>query len=559
MNYCIYCGEKLTTDVKFCPACGKRLDKVKMIVPGEQKAVKSASSEVLNKTTSSEQATLTEAATTETPQSPKNNSQSQDSEPQVTALEEQIAQLNEQIAKLQAQPQIVEKTPEVKQQPQKTEKPEVTEETKVIQSAQAKPEKVAKPKPKLEPIQPKQPTVKPKVEKVEVKVKSALRKETIKARQSFKETVSPGVPASARVYLGHKLTFAGTNEKRIYWEFGNPQLANRHMLVTGKSGQGKTYFLQTLLYELSKQKISSLVVDYTDSYLPKELDTSFSAKMGDRVKQIIVYNEKLPLNPFKMRSREVGGISLQEKVEDMADRVVEVLDNIFNLGVQQRATVRALIMKGYTQYGEEYTFTKLKEQLFAEEKEAIYGRLSTLLDRDPFTYTNDFDWSQYFNYEGKVTIIQMVNFQKAVQRVMIEFLLWDLFYYSRSSSENLVYPVFLDEVQNLNFKADSPTVKILREGRKFGWAGIFATQALSSIKGEIDSIYNCAEQIHFLPTDDQLEAIGKLISKNPRKDGTNADLRVLKKGECIVKGPMLRDYRLVNNAEKVSIDSLDHR
>lgn len=140
---------------------------------------------------------------------------------------------------------------------------------------------------------------------------------------------------------------------------------------------------------------------------------------------------------------------------------------------------------------------------------------------------------------------------------MTEFLLWDLFYYSRASGENLVYPVFLDEVQNLNFKPDSPTVKILREGRKFGWAGVFATQALSSIKGEVDAIYNCAEQVHFLPTDDQMATVASMISKNHKM--ATGDLRTLRKGECIVKGPMLESGTLINNYKKVAIDSLDHR
>lgn len=34
----------------------------------------------------------------------------------------------------------------------------------------------------------------------------------------------------------------------VYWEFGSPQMANRHLLITGTSGQGKTYSIQTMLY-----------------------------------------------------------------------------------------------------------------------------------------------------------------------------------------------------------------------------------------------------------------------------------------------------------------------
>lgn len=60
-------------------------------------------------------------------------------------------------------------------------------------------------------------------------------------------------------------------EKRgtdVFWEFGHPKLSNRHLLITGTSGQGKTYCIQTLLLELARQGISSVIFDYTDGFCP---------------------------------------------------------------------------------------------------------------------------------------------------------------------------------------------------------------------------------------------------------------------------------------------------
>ena len=62
-------------------------------------------------------------------------------------------------------------------------------------------------------------------------------------------------------------------------------------------------------------------------------------------------------------------------------------------------------------------------------------------------------------------------------------------------------------MQNLNHKESSPTTKILREGRKFGWSSWLATQSISSIKnngGDISMLFNAAEQIHFAPPEDQI-------------------------------------------------------
>src|SRR5690606_7845400 len=69
-----------------------------------------------------------------------------------------------------------------------------------------------------------------------------------------KETETKGekvnkVPLSeVRFLIG---TVEGSNHK-IYWEYGNKDLANRHLLISGKSGQGKTYFMQCLIVEQSK-------------------------------------------------------------------------------------------------------------------------------------------------------------------------------------------------------------------------------------------------------------------------------------------------------------------
>ena len=66
-----------------------------------------------------------------------------------------------------------------------------------------------------------------------------------------------------------------TYNNKIYWEFGSPSLGNRHMLIQGKSGQGKTYFIQRMLRELSLQGIPSIIIDYTDGFKKSKLEDEF--------------------------------------------------------------------------------------------------------------------------------------------------------------------------------------------------------------------------------------------------------------------------------------------
>lgn len=309
---------------------------------------------------------------------------------------------------------------------------------------------------------------------------------------------------------------------QVYWEYGNKDLSNRHLLITGKSGQGKTYFIQTLLGELSRNKISSLIIDYTDGFLPNQLEPMLKEHFGEQLKPKFVYQEKLPLNPFKIQQLDLGGFYVDEEPRDMVDRIVQIIDFVFDLGIQQRTLLSEVILEGYRLNQESYTFTHLKEDLVSSEESdrgRLYGRISTLLARDPFSYDSEFSWADIFNDQGEIHILQLKGFQRNIQQVMIEFMLWDLFQYAtKTGLEDTPLPIILDEIQNLNFSPNSPTVKILREGRKFGLSGVFATQSLDSVVGkDSEAIYNAAQQVHFLPPDSQIRNLARQISSTTKE------------------------------------------
>lgn len=354
---------------------------------------------------------------------------------------------------------------------------------------------------------------------------------------------------------------------KIYWEYGNKQLANRHLFITGKSGQGKTYFVQTLLAELSNVNINSLVVDYTDGFLQNQLDDLFTQQYDDKIVHRFIMKDKLPINPFKIQEIDLGGFVIPESEQDMADRVVQVIDFVFDLGIQQKTLLSETIIQGHRTNGESYRFAHLADELrYSDDKAAqnLYGRISSLLSRDPFSYEDNFDWSDIFGTEGKIHIFQMKGYQLNIQKVLIEFLLWDVYQYStRRGNEGKPMPIILDEVQNLNFGSSSPAVKVLREGRKFGLSGIFATQSLDSIKGnDTEAIFNAAQQMHFLPPDSQLTTIAKRLSSgSDDRSNIERELKNLHKGEAIVYGPTLKQsgFLSVPHVSGVRVTSFQNR
>lgn len=594
MNFCIFCGNKLMGNEVFCPKCGKRLDNihievpVKKLIQDELKDIKKSSlneekefvnekntlkdktknhivKEIQNITRDSliedkEMSVLTdEREIVENPQNIVIKRDNFETKNHIVEEKQSIAKdnsvKNNDISVLSDKQEKVEKL-------QNTTIEEKKDEFKdyIVKKGQNTVESTLNKKGSIQTSR--DDKVSPFSNIKNDKPKNIDKVDNLMMDSSIKKSSDTGrLSTNTRIYLGKRLT----GNKKIYWEYGNPQLPNKHMLVTGKSGQGKTYFLQTIMWELSKNKVSSLVIDYTDSYLNNELDDDFKKKMGKKLKEVIVYQEKLPINPFKIQKRFLPGLVLTETPEDMVDRIIEVLDFIFHLGIQQKSLARRIMLKGYKNNPTDYTLTQFKEQLLETNSgENVYSRMSVLLDRDPFTYQSSFDWSKVFNYEGTVTILQMVQYQRQIQNTMIEFLLWDLFYHSQTKKDGTIYPIFLDEIQNLNFSSSSPTVKILREGRKFGWSGIFATQAMSSIKGEVDALYNAAEQIHFLPPEDQVSSLAGYIAPNAKeKNIFEARLTRLKKGQCIMSGPILDTdldtKNLINTNKMISIDSFENR
>ncbi|BGE81373.1 helicase HerA domain-containing protein [Staphylococcus petrasii] len=381
--------------------------------------------------------------------------------------------------------------------------------------------------------------------------------DTIKETQDFENNLE-----NVRILLGNA---KGSTEK-VYWEYGHKQLPNRHILISGKSGQGKTYFMQCLLYEMAKNKLDSLVVDYTDGFLHNQLEEEFTRKLGDKLNTKFIFRDKLPINPFKRNEIDLGGFTVPEENDDIADRVVQIIDFVFKLGIQQSSLLKESIKSGLDIYGESFTFTKLKQRLIDQETAnatTLVGRIDKLLDKDPFAYNNnDFTWKEVFNNEGKVTIMQLKGFVASIQKVITEFLLWDLYNFTeREGSKNVPIPVLLDEMQNLNHKESSPTTKILKEGRKFGWSSWLATQSISSIKnngGDISALFNAAEQVHFAPPEDQIAFISK-NKNNDEKRKMEQDLSSLNKGECLVIGFSNINGELIKKTEIVEVTSLEDR
>ncbi|MGF2616347.1 ATP-binding protein [Rossellomorea aquimaris] len=348
-----------------------------------------------------------------------------------------------------------------------------------------------------------------------------------------------------RILLGEELR----TKKKIYWEYGHSQLENRHILISGKSGVGKTYFMQCMLLELASNNISSIIFDYTDGFKKSKLEPEFKDYLGDKVEQFHIQLKQFPVNPFKKNQKEIDeDLFKEEENTDVAERMKSVFSAVYKgMGDQQANAIYRATMKGLEKYGDKMSLKFLREELEADgssNAKTVLAKIEPLIDRNPFDAESEYNWGTHRGKEGIVFIVQLSGFTREVQLIVTEFILWDLWNYNLSHGDkSKPFPVVLDEAQNLDHSENSPSAKILTEGRKFGWSGWYATQFMQGQlnKDEIQRLQNASQKVYFSPPETEINDIASFLSTETQKKREWAKrLSNLPKGQCIVSGPVLR-------------------
>ena len=362
--------------------------------------------------------------------------------------------------------------------------------------------------------------------------------------QGLENSLNSTVPlGDIRVLIGQD-----RRTNKVYWEFGNKQLSNRHILITGSSGQGKTYCIQAMLLELSRQGISSVIFDYTDGFLPGRLEPEFENELQGKIIQQVALINKIPVNPFLQQEMNIPGIgSYKEGSQTTAGRLADILCHVYRFGSQQRAALYSACRDGIEKYHENMDFSKLRKLLEtseAKEAKTVLSAMQQFLDSDLFDTASAFDWQDVTKRDGKVTVIQLTGLDRTLQTILTEITLWDAWYsLVKFGKKDTPFVVVLDEAQNLSFQDSSPAVKILREGRKYGWSAWFATQFLKGAldSGEISNLQQAAERIYFKPSGEEMSYVASQIAddKSEVSDWYNT-LKAMVKGQCIVQGDRIK-------------------
>lgn len=369
--------------------------------------------------------------------------------------------------------------------------------------------------------------------------------------------------SSVRLLLGEDLR---TKEK-YYWEFGNKSLNNRHLLINGNSGCGKTYCIQALLMEMVRAGISGVVFDYTSGFTPDKLDPIFMEVLGDRIQQRVVYVQKIPVNPFAKQTVKVGGMEVPEADTVVATRVANVFTSVYGFGGQQKSALYKAIKNGLKHHNGTMSFSYLEDELndvSQKQAETVLSKIQPFLDLEPFAEDEKFDWSTIRDSEGMVYVMQLDGFDRPTQLLLTELLLWDIWNYCvKNGNEEHPFVIVMDEAQNLSHAEGSPSEKILTEGRKFGISGWYATQFMKPqlSDDEIQRLQQAGQKLYFCPPDDGVMTVAKSIDIDAQGAKEWAPkLKALKKGECVTCGNMVRNDKWTKYEPRIiKVTSLQER
>lgn len=373
-----------------------------------------------------------------------------------------------------------------------------------------------------------------------------------------------------RVFLGK----ATSGSRKVFWEFGHRELNNRHMLIFGSSGMGKTYTIQCLLFELGRNGQNSLIVDYTNGFFDNQLETEFKGLL--KPVQHVVRKEPLAINPFRQQAEQIEGELLPESASSTAQRVSGVFSEVYSFGDQQKSALYQAVKSGLERsVNARMTLIDLIPQLeelmkqkgtVGQSAASVVSKLRPFIDQNPFGEEDPESWARLFtDLAHRCHILQLAGFMKDAARLVTEFSLIDLYWFYRScGTQHIPRVIVLDEVQNLDHREESPLAQLLREGRKFGFSLILATQIMSNLdKDEKDRLFNAAHKLFFRPAETEMRTYAEIaaVSTGEKADVWIKRLATLKKGECYSLGPSLNEAtgKLEIKAFRIRITSLGER
>lgn len=330
---------------------------------------------------------------------------------------------------------------------------------------------------------------------------------------------------------------------------------NPHILVLGKSGTGKTFYLMKEIEKLIAEGKRVLILDFSGSYTAEEI----SKKNPNLFNYISFYgaNDQAPITWLNNYESKISFC------EDVADTIIKILNiksyyqkKILKKGVvimMSESDVFSFMMlvfaferviKAVRECDENAEEMRLALGIKTDDDfknlEHLYSRL------EPYEYIFNFGiMPTTEEADTPIKIFQMHEMPLLKKKFLTAFILEMIqnelkFDQEKRHCDCLV----LDEFQFLPFGEEDALASLLREGRRFGIQMILLTQFISNYsKEEVAALLQAGQLLQFRPAETDLKFTANLIDPENASEWKKI-LSNLSRGEVVLKGC----YTINNNS-----------
>jgi hypothetical protein len=285
-----------------------------------------------------------------------------------------------------------------------------------------------------------------------------------------------------RVFLGKDTT----TKKDLFWD---PQimvpkrLLNQHLLIVGKSGSGKSQTTKSVLYELDRQGVPSIILDFQGEYASGEFRDVIEPQVFDVM-------DGLPINPFEIPVDPQTG--KKRRPVEMMFRLADTINSVFaGSGDIQLGKLREAIKECYLQAGfdmnlpapddREPPTLEMLAGILEKWSAATGGAIRNLQVRlQPVFESGIFELGRaLYSFEDlfkKTTVVLLTSGIKDLMLAASRFLLEKIYgaMLIQGMSKSLRVMVCVDEAHKLC--NDPKITDLVKEARKYGLGLILSSQ-----------------------------------------------------------------------------------
>lgn len=296
---------------------------------------------------------------------------------------------------------------------------------------------------------------------------------------------------------------------------------NPHLAILGRSGSGKSYFLKGLVEQAARQGALCLSLDYSADFRDYVPPNGVTFCHLDATDPSFTIN---PLAASAVKGRVVA-----------AQQLLGALHSVFRFGPRASVALQKAAVDYMGQTSRPTPSGLLDYMNGLEQKSSgLIAAAEPLELLTTLIHCGNEPISIDLNQQGIVVLGLDHIVDAKLRALLVELILqsvWNQWTVAPNPDRPLI--LVLDECQNLSWGESSMAVRILREGRKFGVGGWFASQWLDN-KTAAAALGQAALRANFRPEDVNIPALAKQLAQT---SGTPTQwqklLRQLKVGQFL--------------------------